>query len=86
MRHVLTAAVGSLGEQVDPQVQRFKLQPGDQLLLCTDGLTETVEDETITQVLRDAESAQNACQSLVDLALAGGGVDNITVVVAHLLT
>jgi len=86
MRHVLTAAVGSLGEQVDPQVQRFKLQPGDQLLLCTDGLTETVEDETITQVLRDAESAQSACQSLVDLALAGGGVDNITVVVAHLLT
>ena len=86
MRHVLTAAVGSLGEQVDPQVQRFKLQPGDQLLLCTDGLTETVEDDTIAQVLRDAESAQTACQSLVDLALAGGGVDNVTVVVAHILT
>lgn len=86
MRHVLTAAVGSLGEQVDPQVQRFKLQPGDQLLLCTDGLTETVEDETIAQVLRDADSAQNACQSLIDLALAGGGVDNITVVVAHFVS
>jgi len=36
--------------------------------------------------LRDANSAQNACQSLIDLALAGGGVDNVTVVVAHFLT
>src|SRR5678815_289178 len=45
MRHVLTAAVGSLGEQIDPQVQRLKLSVGDQLLLCTDGLTEIVDDE-----------------------------------------
>jgi protein phosphatase len=86
MRHVLTAVVGSLGEQVDPQVQRFKLEPGDQLLLCTDGLTETVEDDTIAQVLRQAQSAQGACQSLVDLALAGGGSDNVTVVLAHFLS
>ena len=86
MRHVLTAAVGSLGEQVDPQVQRLKLRDGDQLLLCTDGLTETVEDATITQVLREAKSAQAACQELVDLALAGGGTDNVTVVLAHFVS
>lgn len=83
MRHVLTAAVGSLGQEVDPQVQRFKLERGDQLLLCTDGLTETVDDSTIAHVLIEAESAQSACQDLVDLALAGGGSDNITVVVAR---
>ena len=53
---LLTAAVGSLGEQVEPQVQRFKLLSGDQLLLCTDGLTETVEDATIAGVLREAKS------------------------------
>ena len=82
MRHVLTAAVGSLGQEVDPQVQRFKLERGDQLLLCTDGLTETVEDSKIAHVLQDSASAQSACQALVDLALAGGGNDNITVVVA----
>jgi len=86
MRHVLTAAVGSLGNEVDPQVQRFKLRTGDQLLLCTDGLTEMVEDETIVQVLRQAKSAQSACQDLVNLALAGGGVDNITVVHANFLS
>lgn len=82
MRHVLTAAVGSLGQEVDPQVQRFKLERGDQLLLCTDGLTETVADSTIAHVLQEAASAQNACRTLVDLALAGGGNDNITVVAA----
>jgi protein phosphatase len=82
MRHVLTAAVGSLGQEVDPQVQRFKLEPGDQLLLCTDGLTETVADSTIAHVLQEATSAQSACRTLVDLALAGGGNDNITVVAA----
>lgn len=86
MRHVLTAAVGSLGEQVDPQVQHFKLQAGDQLLLCTDGLTEAVEDEMIAEVLRESKSAQGACQALLDLALAAGGTDNITIVVGHFVS
>ena len=83
MRHVLTAAIGSLGEQVDPQVQRFKLYGGDKLLLCTDGLTEMVDDATIAQVMREAKPAQSACQDLVDLSLSGGGTDNVTVVLAH---
>lgn len=86
MRHVLTAAVGSLGEQVEPQVQRFKLLSDDQLLLCTDGLTETVDDATIADVIRHAPTAQDACQELLDLALDNGGPDNITVVLAHFLS
>ena len=83
MRHVLTAAIGALDERVEPQVQRFRLYEGDKLLLCTDGLTEMVDDNTITTVLREAKSAQSASQGLVDLALAAGGVDNITVIVAQ---
>ena len=86
MRHVLTAAMGSLGEQAHPQVQRLKLSAGDRLLLCTDGLTEAVEDETIAQVLRESTSSQAACQALVDLALGSGGADNITVVLAHFVS
>jgi len=86
MRHVLTAAVGSLGREVDPQVQRFKLQAGDQLLLCTDGLTEMVDDAMIADVLTESKSAQTACQNLLDLALAGGGTDNVTVVLARFLS
>jgi serine/threonine protein phosphatase PrpC len=83
MRHVLTAALGSTGEKTDPEVQRLHLSDGDQLLLCTDGLTEMVEDKLIASTLRDAASAEAACRALIDLALAGGGIDNITVVLAR---
>jgi serine/threonine protein phosphatase PrpC len=83
MRHVLTAAIGSLDERIEPQVQRFRLAGGDQLLLCTDGLTEMVNDESIAGLLREAPSAQLACDGLVDLALGAGGSDNITVVLAR---
>jgi PPM family protein phosphatase len=86
MRHVLTAAIGSLGNHAVPQVQRIYLHGGDKLLLCSDGLTEMVEDPTIAQVLREAKSSQSACQDLLDLSLAGGGTDNVTVVLAHFLS
>jgi protein phosphatase len=76
MRHVLTAALGSTGEQTDPQVQRFHLNDGDQLLLCTDGLCEMVADDNIAAVLMNARSSEVACQQLVDLA-------NITIVLAR---
>jgi len=84
MRHVLTAAIGSMGDRINPQIEAFKLQSGDRLLLCSDGLTEMVNDKTIAEVLSQTTSSGNACQTLVDLALAAGGVDNITVVVALL--
>ncbi|HEX5703585.1 MAG TPA: protein phosphatase 2C domain-containing protein [Pyrinomonadaceae bacterium] len=82
MRHVLTAALAT-GDQADPQVQRFHLSHGDQILLCTDGLTGMVRDETIAKILNDADSSNAACQSLIDQALAAGGSDNITVVLAR---
>ncbi|HEY6802721.1 MAG TPA: protein phosphatase 2C domain-containing protein [Pyrinomonadaceae bacterium] len=84
MRHVLTAAIGAMGDGHEPQVQRYTLADSDQLLLCTDGLTEIVDDATIARVLSEAESAQAACETLLDLALEGGGPDNITVVVLRL--
>ena len=83
MRHVLTAALGSTGKKNDPQVQRLHLNDRDQLLLCTDGLSEMVADDNIASVLTDANSSEAACQSLIDLALAGGGNDNITVILGR---
>lgn len=83
MRHVLTGALGSAGERSNPQVERFHLSDGDQLLLCTDGLSEMVPDDSIAAVLTQADSAASACQSLVDLALAAGGKDNVTTVLAR---
>jgi PPM family protein phosphatase len=83
MRHVLTAALGSLGDAIQPQIHRTQISVGDQLLLCTDGLTEMVDDEEISYVITEAESAQSACHDLVDLALRAGGLDNVTVVLAR---
>jgi PPM family protein phosphatase len=82
VRHVLTAALAA-GKQSDPQVQRFRLSDGDQILLCTDGLTDMVKDRTIAGVLNDAESVAGACQTLIDLALASGGSDNATALLAR---
>jgi protein phosphatase len=83
MRRVLTAALGANADHMDAQVQRFHLNDGDQILLCTDGLTEMVPDADIASVCLSSGSAEKASQSLVDLALAGGGLDNITAVLAR---
>ena len=78
-RHVLTRAIGVAGGE--PDVSRHKLADGDRLLLCTDGLTDMVDDESIARELGRAPSADAACRALVDLALENGGKDNVTVVV-----
>jgi len=81
-RHLLVNALGGVSEDVEVDVSQLKLTSGDRLLLCSDGLTDMVDDETIRQVLMDCGRAADACRSLVDLALAAGGKDNVTVVVA----
>ena len=83
MRHVLTAALGSLGSRIQPEVQRLRLRAGDQLVLCTDGLSDLVDDKTIASLLRNSNSAAKACEDLKTVALAAGGTDNLTVIVAR---
>jgi protein phosphatase len=77
----LASALGS--EELTPAIGLVDLQPGDALLLCTDGLTRHVPDGRIVELLGAAASAEAACRALVDAALADGGTDNITVVVAR---
>jgi PPM family protein phosphatase len=81
-RHVLTQAIGIRGAGGEPDVRRLQLTDGDRLLLCTDGLTEMVDDATIAAVLGRPNSSAEACRALIDLALDRGGKDNVTVVVA----
>jgi serine/threonine protein phosphatase PrpC len=81
--NVLSSAIGA--QDMTPAVSSISLEQGDCLLLCTDGLTKHVSEDRISSVLRDAENAENGCRTLVDLALAGGGRDNVTVVVAQTL-
>jgi serine/threonine protein phosphatase PrpC len=83
LRHVLTKALGAQGGPVEPDVQELVLEDGDCLLLCTDGLTEMVEEERIALVLGRGEPAETVCQCLVEEALQAGGKDNVTVVVAR---
>ena len=81
-RNVVTQALGV----TDPQSLRVEslsgeLKPGMQLLLCSDGLTEEVDDAGIAKVLRRNDlSAQECVDQLIVAALDGGGSDNITVV------
>lgn len=81
LRNVLLRHVGGGGSQAD--IRHLDLRSGDQLMLCTDGLTDLVAEPAITQVLQSATTAQAACDQLVAAALAAGGKDNITVVVAR---
>ncbi|MGP0019534.1 MAG: Stp1/IreP family PP2C-type Ser/Thr phosphatase [Candidatus Sulfotelmatobacter sp.] len=82
-RHILTAALGS-GREVTPHVpeQPVALEPGDSLLLCSDGLWGLVGDPELSQVVR-ANPPAEACQKLVAMALERGGPDNVTALVLH---
>jgi PPM family protein phosphatase len=82
VRHVLTNALGGTREHVDVDVDLLRLEDGDRLLLCSDGLTDLVDDDTIAQTLADAVPSADVCAQLVQLALDRGGRDNVTVIVA----
>ena len=82
LRHVLTNALGGSSEHVDVDVDLLHLEDGDRLLLCSDGLTDLVDDDTIAQTLAESASSADACAHLVQCALDRGGRDNVTVIVA----
>jgi PPM family protein phosphatase len=79
-RSVITRALG-----IDPEVEfdlfTYKLQAGDRLLLCSDGLSDVVEPSQIRNVLLRVRDPQKAADRLVAVANEGGGPDNITVIV-----
>ncbi len=82
-RNVITRAVG-IEPTITPDVSGYDLQPGDVLLLCTDGLSNVISEEEMAQTLLYAPSAQSAADKLVQSANRAGGRDNITAVVARL--
>lgn len=76
----LSQALG-LDRDVQPDVVEVETPPGSRLLLCTDGLTNMVDDDSVADLLGSGD-AQEACDALVRAALDAGGVDNVTVIVA----
>ncbi len=83
-RHILTRA---LGVSADVSVDFWRLQPvrGDRYLLCSDGLTNELEDEQISQVLTTVADPREAADLLVRAARAHGGSDNITAIVIDVM-
>jgi PPM family protein phosphatase len=82
LRHILVNALGGNVERVAVDVDLLRLENGDRLLLCSDGLTDCVDHNAIAGTLGGALPSSETCQRLVQLALDGGGRDNITAIVA----
>lgn len=78
-RNVLTRALGT-EPTIEVDVQEIMWQPGDQLLLCSDGLSSLVEKERLLQTVAGEGELESKVQQLVQEALDAGGDDNITVV------
>jgi len=81
--HMLTKAIGAPTDSLSGDMHHLRIENGDRLLLCSDGLTDMASEEQILSVLRSRPGCGEACQGLIDLALTGGGRDNITVIVAN---
>ena len=72
------------GHEVEPTLTMREARAGDRYLLCSDGLSDPVSDETILEALQIPDVAESAYR-LIELALRGGGPDNVTVVVADVV-
>jgi protein phosphatase len=79
-RSLLTRALD--GRDIDPEYSVRQVLAGDRYLICSDGLSGVVSAETIAQTMQEIADPQACVERLVQLALRGGGPDNITVVIA----
>jgi PPM family protein phosphatase len=64
----------------DPDLINLLLEPGDRLLLCSDGLTTMLTDDEIAVILSEEPDSEAACQTLIAAANTAGGLDNISVI------
>jgi protein phosphatase len=75
-----TRFAGMVGD-AEADIRLLHLQLGDRLILCSDGLTCMLSDESIQAIMSDQPSPEDACRCLIDAANAAGGEDNITVLI-----
>ncbi|MBK7061899.1 MAG: Stp1/IreP family PP2C-type Ser/Thr phosphatase [Rubrivivax sp.] len=81
-KNLVTRAVG-VEDTVLLETHQHEVQPGDIYLMCSDGLSDMLDDATIGQLLLTHDSLSAACQALVDAANDAGGKDNISVVLVR---
>lgn len=78
-RNIITRAIGG-GEKVEVDFFEAQLQPASRILMCSDGLTDMIEDKEIFQILKEHQNTEEGIRCLVETANEYGGNDNITVV------
>jgi serine/threonine protein phosphatase PrpC len=83
-QNVLLKVLGG-GPDVDVELTEVPLQPGDYLLLCSDGLTRMVPERTLSKAISELKKPQRICDYLIEAANNNGGADNITVVVVEIV-
>ncbi len=81
-KNILTRAVG-VDDSIDVDTGEFTVEQGDKILLSTDGLTNMIEDNEISNALFDS-NVQNKAEHLIKMALENGGIDNITAIVVEI--
>ncbi len=82
-RAVITRALGS-SPRTQPDLYEINVEPGDRLLLCSDGLSGMVEDDQLARTLSLVEDPQECASQLIDEANRAGGLDNITAIVVDI--
>lgn len=82
-RNVILRALG-VSEELDVDLDSIAIRAGDRLLLCSDGLTASVADGELIQLISGDAEPEQLCRRLVDAAIERGGTDNITVIVVDL--
>ena len=81
-KNIITRAVGAK-EKVEVDFYEYRLKRGDIILMCTDGLTNMVEDEDILHIVKSSRDVVESVERLIERAKENGGSDNIGVVVAE---
>ncbi|MBN1664807.1 MAG: Stp1/IreP family PP2C-type Ser/Thr phosphatase [Deltaproteobacteria bacterium] len=82
-KNILTRALG-ISDNVEIDLSEMFLADKDILLLCSDGLSNMVDDATMMKVVEATDDPEQACETLVSMANANGGRDNITVIVVYM--
>ena len=81
-KNLVTRALG-VEDAVLLEVNEHRVEPGDIYLMCSDGLSDMVDDEGIAEILKSNASLEQKAAELIDAANANGGRDNISVLLAH---
>jgi protein phosphatase len=81
-RHVISRAVG-IGHSLAVDLIKGKISEGDIFLLCSDGLTDMVDDTALERALLSDRSLEQRVEKLIDLAKSSGGHDNITIILCE---